>query len=107
MRPPSDGAERRARDRWVPGDRQPPWLRAPRFRGVADADPRPGDDLRRRLVERSRLETNVRGVMRLTRLCLPHIRDGGHIVNLGSVAGRQPDENAAVYVTSKCAVRLT
>jgi 3-hydroxy acid dehydrogenase / malonic semialdehyde reductase len=51
------------------------------------------------------LETNVRGVMRLTRLCLPHIRDGGHIVNLGSVAGRQPYENAAVYVTSKFAVR--
>jgi NADP-dependent 3-hydroxy acid dehydrogenase YdfG len=43
--------------------------------------------------------------MRLTRLCLPHIRDGGHIVNLGSVAGRQPYENAAVYVTSKFAVR--
>ena len=51
------------------------------------------------------LETNVHGVMRLTRLCLPHIRDGGHIVNLGSVAGRQPYENAAVYVTSKFAVR--
>jgi NADP-dependent 3-hydroxy acid dehydrogenase YdfG len=55
--------------------------------------------------EETVLETNVRGVMRLTRLCLPHIRDGGHIVNLGSVAGRQPYENAAVYVTSKFAVR--
>ena len=41
----------------------------------------------------------------MTRLCLPHIRDGGHIVNIGSVAGRQPYENAAVYVTSKWAVR--
>jgi 3-hydroxy acid dehydrogenase / malonic semialdehyde reductase len=51
------------------------------------------------------IETNVRGVLRLTRLCLPHIRDGGHIVNMGSVAGRQPYENAAVYVTSKFAVR--
>ena len=55
--------------------------------------------------EETVLETNVHGVMRLTRLCLPHIRDGGHIVNLGSVAGRQPYENAAVYVTSKFAVR--
>jgi 3-hydroxy acid dehydrogenase / malonic semialdehyde reductase len=55
--------------------------------------------------EQTVLETNVHGVMRLTRLCLPHIRDGGHIVNLGSVAGRQPYENAAVYVTSKFAVR--
>ena len=51
------------------------------------------------------VETNVLGLMRLTRLCLPHIRDGGHIVNIGSVAGREPYENAAVYVASKYAVR--
>ena len=31
--------------------------------------------------------TNVNGLVRMTRLCLPHIRDGGHIVNMGSVAG--------------------
>jgi 3-hydroxy acid dehydrogenase / malonic semialdehyde reductase len=51
------------------------------------------------------LETNIHGLMRMTRLCLPHIRDGGHIVNMGSVAGRQAYENAAAYVTSKYAVR--
>ena len=51
------------------------------------------------------IETNVLGLLRMTRLCIPHIRDGGHIVNIGSVAGRQPYENAAVYVTSKFAVR--
>jgi 3-hydroxy acid dehydrogenase / malonic semialdehyde reductase len=55
--------------------------------------------------EETVLETNVHGVLRMTRLCLPHIRDGGHIVNLGSIAGRQAYENAAVYVTSKFAVR--
>jgi len=55
--------------------------------------------------EETVLETNVHGVMRMTRLCLPHLRDQGHIVNLGSVAGRQPYENAAAYVTSKFAVR--
>jgi 3-hydroxy acid dehydrogenase/malonic semialdehyde reductase len=55
--------------------------------------------------EETVLETNVRGLLRMTRLCLPHIRDGGHIVNLGSIAGRQAYENAAVYVTSKFAVR--
>ena len=55
--------------------------------------------------EQTVIETNVLGLMRMTRLCLPHIRDGGHIVNLGSVAGREPYENAAVYVTSKYAVR--
>ena len=51
------------------------------------------------------METDVRGLMRMTRLCLPHIRDGGHIVNIGSVAGREPYENAAVYITAKFAVR--
>ena len=50
-------------------------------------------------------ETNVNGLVRMTRLCLPHIRDGGHIVNLGSIAGRQAYEGAATYVASKFAVR--
>jgi NADP-dependent 3-hydroxy acid dehydrogenase YdfG len=49
--------------------------------------------------------TNVNGLVRMTRLCLPHIRDGGHIVNMGSVAGRQAYEKGASYVTSKFAVR--
>ncbi len=48
---------------------------------------------------------NVNGLVRMTRLTLPHIRDGGHIVNMGSVAGRQAYENAASYVASKFAVR--
>jgi NADP-dependent 3-hydroxy acid dehydrogenase YdfG len=51
------------------------------------------------------LETNVHGVIRMTRLCLPHIADGGHIVNIGSIAGRQAYERGALYVTSKFAVR--
>jgi NADP-dependent 3-hydroxy acid dehydrogenase YdfG len=51
------------------------------------------------------LETNVHGLIRITRLCLPHLRDGGHIVNIGSVAGRQAYEQGALYVTSKFAVR--
>ena len=55
--------------------------------------------------EETVLETNVHGLMRMTRLCLPHLRDGGHIVNMGSIAGRQAYENAAVYVASKFAVR--
>ena len=55
--------------------------------------------------EERQLETNVQGLIRMTRLCLPHIRDGGHIVNIGSIAGRQAYENAAVYVASKFAVR--
>jgi len=55
--------------------------------------------------ERTVLETNVNGLIRITRLCLPHIRDEGHIVNLGSIAGRQAYPNGALYVTSKFAVR--
>ena len=55
--------------------------------------------------ERTVLETNVNGLLRVTRLCLPHIRDGGHIVNIGSIAGRQAYPNGASYVTSKFAVR--
>jgi 3-hydroxy acid dehydrogenase / malonic semialdehyde reductase len=55
--------------------------------------------------ERTVFETNVNGLVRMTRLCLPHIRDGGHIVNLGSIAGRQAYEGAASYVASKFAVR--
>jgi NADP-dependent 3-hydroxy acid dehydrogenase YdfG len=54
--------------------------------------------------ERTVLETNVNGVVRMTRLCLPHLEDGGHIVNLGSVAGIWPYEKGAVYCLSKAAV---
>jgi NADP-dependent 3-hydroxy acid dehydrogenase YdfG len=41
----------------------------------------------------------------MTRLVLPHLRDGGYIVNIGSVAGRQAYERGTLYVTSKFAVR--
>jgi 3-hydroxy acid dehydrogenase / malonic semialdehyde reductase len=55
--------------------------------------------------EETILETNVHGLIRMTRLCLPHFTDGGHIVNIGSVAGRQAYERGALYVASKYAVR--
>ena len=55
--------------------------------------------------ERTVLETNVNGLIRMTRLCLPHLRDGGHLVNIGSVAGRQAYQDGALYITSKFAVR--
>jgi 3-hydroxy acid dehydrogenase/malonic semialdehyde reductase len=54
--------------------------------------------------EETVLETNVHGLVRMTRLCLPHIRDGGHIVNMGSIAGIAAYPNGALYVTSKYAV---
>jgi NADP-dependent 3-hydroxy acid dehydrogenase YdfG len=51
------------------------------------------------------LHTNVDGVLRMTRLTLPHMPDDGHIVFMGSVAGRQAYPNGASYVTAKFGLR--
>ena len=51
------------------------------------------------------LHTNVDGAIRITRLALPHVRDEGHILFTGSIAGRQAYQNAAVYVAAKFALR--
>ncbi len=56
--------------------------------------------------EREVIETNVLGLMRMTRLCLPHLIGGGrgHVVNLGSVAGIWSYPSGSSYVASKFAV---
>jgi 3-hydroxy acid dehydrogenase / malonic semialdehyde reductase len=56
--------------------------------------------------EREVVETNVLGLMRMTRLCVPHLvaSGAGHIVNLGSVAGMWSYANGSSYVASKFAV---
>ena len=52
------------------------------------------------------LATNVMGLIRMTRACLAHMEDGrGHIVNLGSWAGREAYSGGGMYVASKFAVR--
>jgi NADP-dependent 3-hydroxy acid dehydrogenase YdfG len=51
------------------------------------------------------VHTNVDGVLRMTRLVLPHIRDEGHIVFMGSIAGRQAYPGGASYIAAKFAVR--
>ncbi len=56
-------------------------------------------------VEATVLHTNVDGVLRTTRLCLPHVRDEGHILFMGSIAGRQAYPHGASYIASKFAVR--
>jgi 3-hydroxy acid dehydrogenase / malonic semialdehyde reductase len=56
--------------------------------------------------ERTVLETNVNGLIRMTRLCLPHLENGGHIVNLGSIAAIQPYPGGTVYCLSKAAVHM-
>ena len=51
-------------------------------------------------------ETNVLGLVRMTRLVVPRMGDGrGHVVNLGSWAGREAYASGGMYVGSKYAVR--
>jgi NADP-dependent 3-hydroxy acid dehydrogenase YdfG len=52
------------------------------------------------------LDTNVKGLLHVTRFTLPLLKkDGsGHIVNIGSIAGKQVYANGAVYCASKYAV---
>jgi NADP-dependent 3-hydroxy acid dehydrogenase YdfG len=54
--------------------------------------------------EETVIATNVLGLMRMTRLCLPHLADWSHIVNLGSVAGIWSYPSGSSYVASKFAV---
>jgi len=56
--------------------------------------------------EREVIETNVLGLMRMTRLCVPALIESGagHIVNLGSVAGIWSYASGSSYVASKFAV---
>jgi len=53
------------------------------------------------------LDTNVKGLMNVTRLVVPGMveRGNGHIVNLGSIAGRETYTSGNVYCASKAAVR--
>lgn len=53
------------------------------------------------------LDTNVKGLLYMTRLILPHMveRNTGHIVNIGSVAGRWTLAGSVVYCATKFAVR--
>jgi 3-hydroxy acid dehydrogenase/malonic semialdehyde reductase len=56
--------------------------------------------------ERIVFETNVNGLVRMTRLVLQSsLREPGHVVNIGSIAGRWAYPNGATYITSKFAVR--
>lgn len=52
------------------------------------------------------IDTNIKSVMHLSRLFLPLIiKNQGHVVNLGSVAGRIVYEGGSVYCATKFAIR--
>ncbi len=52
------------------------------------------------------IDTNIKGLLWLTRDCFDSIiKNKGHIINLGSVAGRLVYEGGAVYCATKFAVR--
>jgi 3-hydroxy acid dehydrogenase / malonic semialdehyde reductase len=53
------------------------------------------------------IDTNVKGLLYLTRLVMPGMveRKSGHIINIGSIAGRQVYPKGGVYCASKAAVK--
>jgi short-subunit dehydrogenase len=53
------------------------------------------------------IDVNLRAPVVLTRIALPYLQEagGGAIINVGSLAGRTPVPNSAVYSASKCGLR--
>lgn len=56
---------------------------------------------------REMVETNVMGLLRVSRLFLPHILNSGrgHVINIGSIAGHEAYPGGSVYCATKFAVR--
>jgi 3-hydroxy acid dehydrogenase / malonic semialdehyde reductase len=52
------------------------------------------------------IDTNLKGLLYVSRAVLPYMikRNGGHLINLGSTAGKEAYENGNVYCASKAAV---
>jgi NADP-dependent 3-hydroxy acid dehydrogenase YdfG len=53
------------------------------------------------------IDTNIKGLLYVTRAVLPGMvrRNSGHVINIGSIAGRQLYPNGNVYSATKFAVR--
>jgi NADP-dependent 3-hydroxy acid dehydrogenase YdfG len=52
------------------------------------------------------IDTNIKGLLYVSRIIIPHMRkkNTGHIINLGSIAGRVAYPNGNVYCATKAAV---
>lgn len=53
---------------------------------------------------RKTFDTNVHAVFNLTRLCVPHLHDGGSVINTASVNSKKPTPNILPYSATKGAV---
>lgn len=53
---------------------------------------------------RKTFETNVHAVFNLTRLCVPHLKDGGSVINTASVNSKKPTPNILPYSATKGAL---
>jgi len=53
---------------------------------------------------RKTFDTNVHAVFNLTRLCVPHLQDGGSVINTASVNSKKPTPNILPYSATKGAV---
>ncbi|MSN97049.1 SDR family NAD(P)-dependent oxidoreductase [Campylobacter sp. FMV-PI01] len=51
------------------------------------------------------IDTNIKGVIYVTKATLPYIKKGGFIANIGSVAGNWSYEGSSVYGSSKAFIR--
>jgi serine 3-dehydrogenase len=53
------------------------------------------------------IDTNLKGVLYMTRAILPHMvaRDSGHVINIGSIAGRWAYPRGGVYNATKFGLR--
>jgi 3-hydroxy acid dehydrogenase/malonic semialdehyde reductase len=52
------------------------------------------------------LDGNVKGLLYVSRAVLPHMGEGGFIVNISSIAGHEAYANGNVYCASKAAVTM-
>jgi len=65
------------------------------------------EQLAAQLQQRYGLDTNIRGLLNVTRVVLPGMvaRRSGMVINIGSIAGREVYPNGNVYCATKHAVR--